>query len=261
MDVGSVQTKVVILDGNRVVQGRGLVHTGANLARAVRHAFKEALLEAGIAEWDITLVVGTGYGRFAIPFGHLRSTETLCHARGAIYRYPKTHTILDIGGQDMAAIRIDSTGNVKDFAMNDKCSAGSGRFLESTADLLRVPINEIGDLGTKSADSPVITNVCSVMAEVEILDRLEQGLPVEDIFAGVFGSLARRAASLLERTGIEEEITLSGGVGRYRGMSKALEDTLGRPVNSGVDGVYVGALGAALLGLERAKGESGLSDD
>jgi predicted CoA-substrate-specific enzyme activase len=251
VDVGSVQTKAVIVDGNRVVQGRGLAHSGANLARSARHAFQAALREAGREEWDITYVMGTGYGRFSIPFGHARAAETICQARGSIFRYPGTRTVLDIGGQDMTAIRVDAQGNVLDFCMNDKCAAGTGRFLESTADLLGLSIHEMGELGLKGTESLLITNVCSVMAEQEIVDYLEQGKSVEDVLAGVFEALARRAAGLISRVGLREEITLTGGVSQNRGMVKALEERLGYPINSGVDGVYIGALGGALLGLDR----------
>ncbi len=250
LDVGSVQTKAVIIDGNLVVQGRGITHSGANLARGARHAFDGALREAGCEEWDITFIMGTGYGRFNIPFSHDRATEPVCHARGAVHRYPGTRTVLDIGGQDTTAIKVDEQGNVLDFCMNDKCAAGTGRFLESTADLLGLRIDEIGELGLESAGGLLVTNVCSVLAEQEIINYLGRGTAVEDILAGVFAALACRGASLVRRVGVEEEITITGGVSRNRGMVMAIEERLGQSVNSGVDGVYVGALGAALLGLE-----------
>ncbi len=251
VDVGSVQTKAVIIDGNMVVQGRGLAHSGANLVRAARHALDGALREAGCEEWDLTFTMGTGYGRFNIPFSHDRATEPSCHARGAVYRYPKTRTVLDIGGQDTTAIKIDPNGNILDFCMNDKCAAGTGRFLESLADLLGLKVEEIGELGLRGTEAVSVTNVCSVLSEQEIINHLERGKAVEDIFAGVFSALARRASSLVRRVGIEEEITITGGVSQNRGMVKAIGDLLEVRINSGVDGVYIGAVGAALLGLER----------
>ena len=251
IDVGSVQTKAVIIDGNMVVQGRGLVHSGANLLRAARHALDSALREAGCEEWDLTFTMGTGYGRFNIPFSNDRATEPACHARGAVYRYPQTRTVLDIGGQDTTTIKIDRHGNILDFCMNDKCAAGTGRFLESLADLFGLKIEEIGELGLRGTRAIPVTNVCSVLSEQEIINHLESGKAVEDILAGVYSALARRASSLVRRVGIEEEVTITGGVSQNHGMVKAIGDLLEVRSNTGVDGVYVGALGAALLGLEQ----------
>ncbi len=239
------------MDGNRIVQGRGLVHSGPNIPRAARHALKAALKEAGCEEYDLSIVIGTGFGRFTIPFSNKSMTETSCHARGAVYRYPGTRTVLDAGGQDMTAIRIDSEGHVVDFAMNDKCAAGSGRFLESLTDILGLSIDELRNADITETDPLQVTNVCSVFAEQEILDYLEGGETVEDILGGVLFSIARRGASLLRRVGLEDEITVSGGVSHIRGVVKALETVLDRKVNSGIDGVFIGALGAALIGLDK----------
>jgi len=251
IDAGSALTKCIIMDGNRVVQGRGVVRSGANLARAARHALRGALNEAQIEEYDLTIIVSTGYGRFAIPSCNVKATETACHARGAIFRFPGTRTILDMGGQDTTAIRVDAEGNVLDFAMNDKCSAGVGRFIESLADLLGMNISELAKKKLDSEVNLMVTNVCSVFAEQEVINYLEKGQPVDEILAGVFMSIARRGASLLKRVGIEEEVTLSGGVSKLRGIVEALERVLDCPVNSGIDAEYIGALGAALIGVER----------
>jgi len=252
VDVGSVQTKAVIIDGNLIVQGRGIVHSGANLARAARHALLEALREAEVAECDLTYIMGTGYGRFVIPFAHNNATEPACHAQGAVYRFPKTRTVLDIGGQDTTAIKIDSFGNVLDFAMNDKCAAGTGRFIESISDLLGMSVEQISETERRESKIVRLADACGVFAEAEIISHLEQGRSIEDILEGVFDGLANRMVGLLQRVGIEEEITLTGGVSGNRAMVSAVEAKLGRSVNSGVDGVYVGALGAAILGLEKA---------
>jgi predicted CoA-substrate-specific enzyme activase len=251
IDAGSALTKCVIMDGNLVVQGRGVVKSGANLARAARHALRKALNEAQIEEYDLTMIVSTGYGRSSIPSSNINATETACQAQGAIYRFPGTRTILDMGGQDTTAIRIDADGNVLDFVMNDKCSAGAGRFMESLADLLGMTIDELAQRSLDPEPNLMVTNVCSVFAEQEVINYLEKGQPLDEILAGVFMSIARRGASLLKRVGIEDEVTLSGGVSKLRGVVEALERVLDRPVNSGIDAEYIGALGAALIGIER----------
>jgi len=251
LDVGSAQTKCVIMDGNRVVQGRGIVHTGSNLPRASRHAVKEALLECKRQEFDLSIIVGTGFGRFAIPFSHKSVTETICHAKGAAFRFPKTRTVLDMGGQDLIAIRVDDNGDVVDFAMNDKCAAGTGRFLESISTLLGIPMLELRSVDVTGTEPLMVTNVCSVMAEQEVINHLEGEKSMDEILGGVFAAVARRGASLVRRVGLEEEITFTGGVSQVRGIVQSLENILDVQGNVGIDAVYIGALGAALAGIER----------
>jgi len=251
IDVGSAQTKCVIIDGNRVVQGRGLVHTGSNLPRASHHALREALRECERHEYDLSIIVGTGFGRFAIPFSHKSVTETICHSMGALYRYPKTRTVLDMGGQDMIAIRLDENGNVVDFAMNDKCAAGTGRFLESLADLIGISVPDMRSIDVTEDEQIKVTNVCSVMAEQEVINHLETGKTIDEILGGVFMAVAQRAASLVRRVGLVEEITYTGGVSQIKGIVRSLDKLLGVRGNAGIDAVYFGALGAALVGLEK----------
>ncbi len=253
IDVGTSQTKCVIMDGNEVVHGRGHVHSASNLPRATRHALRKALMETGCEEYDLTIVTGTGFGRFTIPFSHFNTTESACHAKGAIYLYPETRTVLDSGGQNLTAIKIDSTGRVLDFAMNDKCAAGSGRFLESVADLLGLTMAEIVEFESTTENPVVITNVCSVLADQEVLNHLEGGEDRDEVLSGVITALARRGASLVKRIGVEEELTMTGGISRVKSIVKCLGQMLGTRINSGTDGVYIGAIGAALTGLERAE--------
>ncbi len=241
------------MDGNAILQGRGIVHTGANQQRAARHALKAALREAGVEEYDLSITLSTGYGRHSIPFSQKSETVTICHARGSIYRYPETRTVLDAGGQEMTAIRVDAEGNVLDFAMNDKCTAGTGRFLESIADLLNMSMKDFRGIKYHETDPLFVSNACSVFAEQEVINYLEGGKEVEDILGGVFEGIAERGASLLRRVGLEDEITFTGGVSHISGVSSALELVLEHKVNSGIDGVYVGALGAALLALDQSK--------
>ena len=249
IDVGTALTKCVIMDGNEIVQGRGLVHSGANLPRSSRHALREALKEAGREEYDLSVVTGTGFGRFAIPFGHKNATETSCHAIGAVWRYPGSRTVIDMGGQDLTAIRIDESGAVLDFAMNDKCAAGSGRFLEALPDIVGITFDGLRDIDLEKTEPIKIANACSVFSEQEIINHFERGDAVENIIGGVFVSLARRCASLLNRIGIEDQVTFTGGVSQIRGVVKALSQLIDRDINAGVDGIYVGAMGAALTGL------------
>lgn len=253
IDVGSVNTKAVIIDGNMIVQGRGLVHSGVNHVRAAHQALQAALREADVAEYDITHIVATGYGRFTVPLAHSIAAEPVCHAKGAIFRYPATRTIIDIGGQDTTAIRINADGDIIDFVMNDKCGAGTGRFLEAVADLLGMTINQISQENTEKNSSLVLTNVCSVLAEVEIISHLERGGSIEAVRSGIYEALADRTIGLLQRVGIEHEITATGGVSHNQAMIGSIEKKLNCRINHGVDGILIGALGAAILGLKKVQ--------
>jgi predicted CoA-substrate-specific enzyme activase len=155
-----------------------------------------------------------------------------------------------MGGQDLTAIRIDKNGAILDFAMNDKCAAGSGRFLEVLPDIVGITFDNLRDIELKNTNHIKITNACSVFAEQEIINHFENGVAVEDILGGVFSSLARRCASLLNRVGLENEITFTGGVSSIKGVVNALSKLVERGINAGVDGVYIGAMGAALIGLK-----------
>jgi predicted CoA-substrate-specific enzyme activase len=252
IDVGSTATKAVILNDATEIVARGIVNTGANVVKAAEKAFRAALENSGLQEYEIEYTVGTGYGRYRVPFGDAQITEISCHARGAVYLFPNTKTILDIGGQDTKGITVSASGDVVDFCMNDKCAAGTGRFLAAAADVLDLPLDEIGAVALTSTAPLRITNVCTVFVETEILSQLSRGKKVEDILAGVHSSIAQRSISLLRRIGLNAEITFTGGVSRNPGMVAALSDRLGMPINVSPDSPYNGALGAALFGHERA---------
>ncbi|MEK7282419.1 MAG: acyl-CoA dehydratase activase [Acidobacteriota bacterium] len=253
VDVGSTATKAVLLDENRAILARAMVDTGANVVRAAERSFREALAKAGLEDWEVGYTVGTGYGRYKVSFGNAQVTEISCHARGASFLFPGTRTILDIGGQDTKAIRIGGRGEVLDFCMNDKCAAGTGRFLAAAADVMELPLDEIGAVSLRSAKVLKITNVCTVFVESEIMSQLARGSRVEDILAGVHASIAARSIGLLRRVGLEDEITFTGGVSRNAGMVAALQTRLGRSINVSPDSQYIGAIGASLLALERAE--------
>ncbi|MDR7414277.1 MAG: acyl-CoA dehydratase activase [Armatimonadota bacterium] len=250
VDVGSTQTKAVILSPEREIVGRALVDTGARLNEAARAAFEAALQEAGLSPEDVEYTVGTGYGRFKVEFGDTQVTEISCHARGACFLFPNTRTVLDIGGQDTKAIRVGPGGEVLDFCMNDKCSAGTGRFLGAASAALEIPLGELGPLALTARNPVTITTTCTVFAESEILGWLARGRKVEDILMGVHASIASRSLSLLRRVGIEPELTFTGGVARNVAMVHLIREMSGVPVNVSEESHFCGAIGAALFALD-----------
>ncbi|HET8679256.1 MAG TPA: acyl-CoA dehydratase activase [bacterium] len=258
VDVGSTQTKAVVMHGERQILGRGLVDTGARLTDAAATAFRLALEDADIGERNVAAIVGTGYGRFRVEFGQTQVTEISCHARGAVYLFPGTACVLDIGGQDTKGIKVGPAGQVLDFCMNDKCSAGTGRFLGAASAALEIPLGELGPLA-QTAKRPVnITTTCTVFAESEILGWLARGRKVEDVLMGVHAAIASRSLSLLRRVGIAPEITFTGGVTRNVAMVKLLEELTGYPINVSEESHYCGAIGAALFALDRVSAGAGV---
>ena len=252
VDVGSTQTKAIIMDAERRIVGRSLIDTGANVTRAAERSFEQAVQAAGIGRDEIAYVVGTGYGRYKVTFGDAQITEISCHARGACLLFPKTRTVIDMGGQDAKGIKIGEEGDVKDFVMNDKCAAGTGRFLANSAEALNMPLDDIGPLALKAKNPVRLSTVCAVFVESDIMSYLAKGKKVEDILGGVHSAIAARTISLVRRVGIEPEVTFTGGVSRNIGMVRALEEKLGLKLNVSPDSHYVGALGASIFALERA---------
>ena len=253
VDVGSTQTKAVVLDAQRRIVGRALVDTGANIDKAARSAFASATADGGVAESAVSYVVGTGYGRYNVRFGHTQVTEISCHARGAQYLFPRTRTVLDIGGQDTKAIKVGPEGQVLDFSMNDKCAAGTGRFLGAGAFALDIPLSDLGPLALRATTPVKITTTCTVFAESEIINWLARGKKVEDVLMGVHQAIATRSISLLRRVGIENELTFTGGVTRNTAMVQILEEMLEAHLNVSEEAHYMGAIGASLFALEKAR--------
>ncbi|MBI4480647.1 MAG: 2-hydroxyglutaryl-CoA dehydratase [Acidobacteria bacterium] len=252
VDVGSTQTKAIILDENRQIVGRALINTGAYVTQAADRAFREAAADAKINPDQVSYVVGTGYGRYKVTFGNAQITEISCHARGANLLFPKTRTVIDMGGQDAKGIRVDENGAVKDFVMNDKCASGTGRFLSNAAETVGIKLDEIGPISLKAKKQVRLSTVCAVFVESDIMSYLAEGKSVEDILGGVHSAIAARTIALVRRVGIEPEVAFTGGVSRNVGMVKALEEKLGFPVNVCEDSHFIGAIGAALFALERA---------
>jgi predicted CoA-substrate-specific enzyme activase len=211
---------------------------------------EEALSRATLSFKAITYVVSTGYGRINVPFADRQFTEITCHAKGIRTLFPKARTVIDIGGQDVKAIRMDATGKIADFVMNDKCAAGSGRFIEVIADSLGVSLDKVGDLSLQSKNPAKISDICTIWAQQEVAASLAQGVPVSDLLAGVHHSLADRICRLVNRLRVEEEIVVTGGGAENKGLLKSLSEQLGREIRVPENPLITGALGAALLGKE-----------
>ncbi len=257
VDVGSTQTKAVIVDDERHIVARALIDTGADVSKAAQTAFDQALATTFLAPADIAYVIGTGYGRYKVTFGDRQVTEISCHGRGAAHMFPGSGTVLDMGGQDSKAIRVKPDGEIIDFCMNDKCAAGTGRFLGAAAHALGMTLDDLGPVALQSRRPVRISTTCTVFAEAEILSWLGKGRSVEDILWGVHKSIASRSFGLLRRVGIVGEITFTGGVARNVGMIKALEEMLQRRLNVSEESHYMGALGAALYAMDNATAGQG----
>lgn len=255
VDVGSTQTKAIVIDGARRIVGRALIDTGANVVVAAERAFQAALVDAGLQEQEVASVAGTGYGRYRVTFGSMQVTEISCHGRGAVRMFPGTCTVVDMGGQDTKAIKVAPTGEILDFCMNDKCAAGSGRFLGAAAAALEIPLEELGATALRGEQPVNISTTCTVFAESEVLSWLSRGRRIEDILAGVHKSIVARSVGLMRRVGITAEVTFTGGVSKNEGVCRALADALGMPINVSPESHFMGALGAALFAMDRVVGE------
>jgi predicted CoA-substrate-specific enzyme activase len=251
VDVGSTQTKAVILDESRRIVGRALTMTGSNVVRAAQETFEQALVDGSLREEEVEFVVGTGYGRYKVTFGNTQVTEISCHGRGAVHMFPNTRTVIDMGGQDTKAIRVAPNGEIVDFCMNDKCAAGTGRFLGAAASALDIPLAELGNTALRGERPVKISTTCTVFAESEVLSWLGKGKKIEDILLGVHQSIAGRSVGLLRRVGVEDQVTFTGGVARNQAMIAALDERLGLAVNVSEESHFMGAIGAALFALDR----------
>jgi len=224
--------------------------TGPEQRRLANKVMEEALNRAALSFQAITYIVSTGYGRINVPFADKQFTEITCHAKGIISLFPKAKTIIDVGGQDIKAIKIDATGKTTDFVMNDKCAAGSGRFIEVIADTLGVPLDKVGDLSLQSKNPAKISNICTIWAQQEVAASLAQGIPVSDLLAGVHQSLAERINTMVNRLRVEDAVVVTGGGAKNRGLLKALSEQLGHEILVPDEPLITGALGAALMGKE-----------
>lgn len=261
IDVGSVAAKALVLEKQAGreprVAGRAVLPTGWNAAEAGQLALQQACTAAKLAREEVARTVATGYGRISLPFADKTITEISCHARGAAHLFPRAGIILDIGGQDSKVISLDApqereagkAGTVRDFLMNDKCAAGTGRFLQVLSGILNMPLDELGKAA--STGTPVaVSSMCAVFAETEIVGLLAGGTAPQDIAAGVFRSIARRMCGLARRIALHGECVFTGGLATSPAFSAILSDELGVSVNVPADPQVVGALGASLIALD-----------
>lgn len=251
IDIGAKATKAVIVDEERRLCARSAVRTRPDFPAVAREALELALGQAGLRQHDLNYIATTGFGRYNVPFRDVQITDITCVARGAVFLFPGTRSILDIGAQSTRAIRVSEGGKVLEFRTNDKCAAGAGGFIERAAKYLEVRLEDVGEMSLRADKPETISSVCAVLAESEIINHVSNGQRLENILYGVHQSLASRAVALLKRAGLEDEVTFVGGVARQRGMVKALEEVLGRKVNVNPEPEMIAALGAALLGLRR----------
>ena len=246
MDIGSITTETVILHDKQILTSI-ILPTGANSRRAAERSLAAALEEAKIKQEDLTAIVTTGYGRASFSPASKMITEISCHARGAYFVYPKTRTVIDIGGQDSKVIRLDSQGRNVDFQMNDKCAAGTGRFLEVMAHALEVNVEDLGRLSISASRTIKISSMCTVFAKSEVVSLIADNQSKEVIIRGLHDAIADRILGMVNRVGIEEQVTLTGGVAKNQGVVRALEDRLGVNLFIPPEPQIIGALGAALL--------------
>ena len=251
IDSGSTSTNAVIMDQDRKIKAFSVVRTGAKSGVSAERALNDVLEKAGLTREDISWIVSTGYGRVSISFADENVTEISCHGKGAQYFNPKIRTILDIGGQDSKAIRLNENGEVKDFVMNDKCAAGTGRFLEMIARTLEVSLDELGAIALTSQEKIEITSMCSVFAESEVISLIANNKEKADIADGVCYAIANKASGLLRRVGMEPEFMMTGGVAKNPGVVRAVEEKIGSKLYICEEPEIVGAAGAAVYALEK----------
>lgn len=246
IDIGSTMTKAVIIKDEIIASVIG--PTGPEQRHLANKVMEQALNQAGIPFTAVTYIVSTGYGRINVPFADKQVTEISCHAKGVAHLFPKARTIIDIGGQDAKAIRINTNGKPIDFIMNDKCAAGSGRFIEVIADTLGLELYEMSKLSLESKNPANISSVCTIWAQQEVAANQAKGIPLPDLVAGIHRSLADRIVRMARRIRIEKDIILTGGGAKNTGLVRAVEDYLGQDILVPDEPLITGALGATLLG-------------
>lgn len=251
IDAGSRAIKIVLVDAQSLsIITFGMVEQGVHSDKLTEALFRRLLEESDHSPEDVAHTVATGYARNRIEFADSTITEITCHARGVHHLAPEARTVVEIGGQDSKLLRLDPSGAVQDFSMNDRCAAGTGRFLEVVADRLEVGLDQLGELASRSKSPAAISSMCIVFAETEIIGLLASGCPPEDIVSGVQNSIATRISAMVGRS-VTPPVVFTGGVALVPGMDAALERVLGQPVSVVSMPQFTGALGAALLAAKK----------
>jgi len=257
IDIGSLSSKSLIMDDSRII-GWGITLTSPSSEESAYNAINLALETCNLSLKDIGYIVSTGYGRINVPFSDTTITEISCHAKGSNWLFPQVQTILDIGGQDCKAIRCDENGKVVNFILNDKCAAGTGRYLERVARTLDLELSQIGPLSLQPVEGAVpISSFCAVFAERDVVEWMRTGKHINDILAGAMDAIVDRVSSLLSQVGVVPEFCISGGVAKNTGVVKRLEERFGLPVQVATEPQIIGALGAALFAAEKSQNMSG----
>ncbi len=251
VDLGSRSTKCVLVDKKNNLLAGLLRTTDTDPESIVKDMIKDLTEKLKIKREEIKYVVSTGYGREGISMADKKITEITCHAAGAHFLYPKTRTVIDIGGQDSKVISINYKGKPVDFAMNDKCAAGTGKFLEMMSRTLDVPLEKLGEFDKKAKKKISINSICTVFAESEVISLMAEKANKEDIIRGLHRGIADRTAGLLERVGVTPEITMTGGVAKNTGVVKAIEKLLNVKLNVPSSPELIGAFGAAIKGMRK----------
>ena len=252
IDVGSTASKCIMLKDGQEIVAKSLIDVGAGTSGPQR-AIDAVLENAGMKKEDMAFTLATGYGRNSLMnFADKQMSELSCHARGAYFLFPDVHTVIDIGGQDAKAIRLDNKGGIKQFFMNDKCAAGTGRFIEVMARVLETTLDEMATLDEQAEDTAPISSTCTVFAESEVISQLSKGTDRKSIARGVHMSVASRACGLAYRAGLEKDIVFTGGVAKNAGVVRAVSSVLKTDVIVAPNPQTTGALGAALFAYEAA---------
>lgn len=242
-------TKVVIIDAAECIRARVIGPTGAEHRRLANRVMEEALNRANLHFEEIAYVVATGYGRINVPFADRQITELTCHARGVYQLFPTVSIAIDIGGQDAKGLKIKK-GKLVDFVMNDRCAAGTGRFLEVLANTLGLKLDDLGGISLQATSKIKISSICTVFAQQEVMAYLAKGTPLPDIVAGLHDAIASRVVKMITRLKIEPDVVFTGGVAKNIGVVQALKQNLGLEVFVPAEPLLTGAVGAALLGKE-----------
>ncbi|MBN1662083.1 MAG: 2-hydroxyglutaryl-CoA dehydratase [Deltaproteobacteria bacterium] len=250
IDIGSTMTKVVICNEHEQIVTAIIGPTGAEHRHLALAVMDEALKKTGMVFDQLGFITATGYGRINVPFADKQITEITCHARGVRAVVPSVRIVIDIGGQDSKGIKLGLDGRVSNFVMNDKCAAGTGRFLEVIAETLGINLADMGDLSMQAQSAVQISNTCTVFAEHEVTSRLAEGAKIPEICAGLHEAIAGRVVNMVRTLGIEKDVVVTGGGAKNRGLVKAIEGKVGFPVLTPPEPLITGALGAALMGKD-----------